>query len=165
MQFINAKQAYPLILGMVIALAGVALWQRFNPSPIREIPDTPLVVIPPLSTPLPRPTGIPGAQQGGLRVGNRTEHSIRIVLLSRPDTKTPWSGIEPLNWDFAPGEGGGEGLQLSLPNGQVKINQGDIVLAFATDGSRAYWGPNVVGQTDAPFWDRDRKEWSMILQP
>jgi hypothetical protein len=166
MQFLNAKQAYPLILGMVISLVGVGLWQRLNPPAVREIPDRPTVVVPPLptSTP-PRPANIPGAQQGALRVGNRTEHPVRIVLLSGKRNRANWSGVEPLNWDFAPSEGGAEGLLLSLPTGQVKVAQGDIIFAFATDGSRIYWGPNVVGQTTSPFWDKDRREWSMVLQP
>ena len=165
MQFINAKQAYPLILGMVISLVGVGLWQRLNPLPVREIPDRPTVVVPPLPTTPPQPTSIPGAQQGALRVGNRTEHPVRIVLLSGKRRGANLSGIEPLNWDFAPSEGGTEGLLLSLPTSQVKVTQGDIIFAFATDGSRIYWGPNVVGQTISPFWDKDRREWSMVLQP
>jgi hypothetical protein len=92
-------------------------------------------------------------------VGNRTEHSVRVVVLSRT------LQIEPLNWDFAPGEGGREGLLLSLPNSKVRVDRGDVIVAFATDGSRAYWGPNVVGETEAPFWDGKRREWSMVLQP
>lgn len=170
MQFINAKQAYPLILGMIIALAGVALWQKVNPYPVREIPTSSPVVIPPLPSPLPRPTTAAGTQQGALRVGNRTDRPVRIVLLSRRDKESTWENAEPVNWDFSPGEGGTEGLPLSLlgkdnTSYEVKIRKGDIIVAFATDGSRAYWGPNVVGETDAPFWDNKRREWSMVLQP
>jgi hypothetical protein len=165
MQFINAKQAYPLILGMVISLVGVGLWQRLNPPTVRETPSPATVIVPPLPSTPPRPVSIPGAQQGILRVGNRTEHPVRIVLLSGKRDRTSWNGVEPVNWDFAPSEGGTEGLLLSLPTGQVKIAQGDIIFAFATDGSRLYWGPNIVGQTISPFWDGDRREWSMVLQP
>lgn len=165
MQFIDAKQAYPLILGITLTLIGVGLWQRLNPQPVREIPEPSPVIIPPLPSSLPRPKAIPGEQQGALRVGNRTDRPVRIVLLSNQGTKNSWNQAEPSNWDFAPSEGGTEGLLLSLPNEQVKIYQGDIIFAFATDGSRAYWGPNFVGETDAPFWDNTRKEWSMILQP
>lgn len=165
MQFINAKLAYPMILGMILTLAGVGVWQKFNPQTAREIPDSATIVVPPLPNPLPRPSAIPGAQQGVLRVGNLTDHPVRIVLLSKRGAKVSWDRTEPLNWDFAPSEGGTEGLQLSLPNEQVKISAGDIIFAFTTDGSRIYWGPNVVGETDSPFWDRKRKEWSMVLQP
>lgn len=161
---IGAKYAYPLILGMVIALAGVGLWQRFNP-PVREVPEAPKIVIPPLPTSLPRPTVVVGTTQGSLRVGNRTDRPIRLVLLLRSGSRNAWNQVEPLNWDFAPGEGGSEGLLLSLPNGKVTLSKGDIIFAFATDGSRAYWGPNIVGETDAPFWDKERQEWSMVLQP
>jgi hypothetical protein len=164
MQFIDAKQAYPLVLGVVLALIGVAIWQRFSPPPTPQTIE-PRVVIPPLPSPLPRPSPILGLNEGSLRVGNRSNYSVRVVLLSGRGKDISRNQIEPLNWDFAPGEGGSEGLILSLPGEQVKITQGDIVFAFATDGSRTYWGPNVVGETDAPFWDRDRQEWSMILQP
>jgi|GEM_PF-440006 len=165
MQFINAKQAYPMILGVILTLVGVGLWQRLNPPPIREIPESPPIIVPPLPDSLPRPSVIPGARQGSLRVGNRTDRPIRIVLLTKQGSKLAWNQTEPLNWDFAPSEGGTEGLQLSLPDRQVKISAGDLIFAFTTDGSRTYWGPNVVGDTDSPFWDDKRKEWSMVLQP
>ncbi|CAN1210533.1 hypothetical protein TUMEXPCC7403_10080 [Tumidithrix helvetica PCC 7403] len=48
MQFINTKQAYPLILGMVIALVGVGLWQKFGPAPVRETTEPQAIVIPAL---------------------------------------------------------------------------------------------------------------------
>ncbi len=164
MHFINAKQAYPLILGMVIALVGVGVWQRLTVEPMPTVPAEPPIVVPPLPSLLPRPTVIPGTQPGTLRVGNRTDHPVRLVVLVRSAGRNG-SASEPLNWDFAPGEGGEEGLLLSLPADKVQLRAGDIIFAFATDGSRAYWGPNVVGQTDAPFWDKRRQEWSMILQP
>jgi hypothetical protein len=165
MQFINAKQAYPLILGMVISLVGVGLCQRLNQPLVREIADRPIVVVPPLPTTPSRQASISGGQLGALRVGNRTQHPVRIVLLSSKRNRANQRDVEPLNWDFAPSEGGTEGLLLSLPTSQVKVAQGDIIFAFATDGSRIYWGPNVVGQTASPFWDKDRREWSMVLQP
>ncbi|WP_019498496.1 hypothetical protein [Pseudanabaena sp. PCC 6802] len=165
MQFIDAKQAYPLILGMVISLVGVGLWQKLNPPTVREITSPLPVTVPPLPTTSPRPARIPGKQQGALRVGNRTEHSVRIVLLSGKRDRASWDGVEPVNWDFAPSEGGAEGLLLSLPNGQIEVAQGDIMFAFATDGSRLYWGPHVVGQTNSLVWNGDRREWNMILEP
>jgi hypothetical protein len=165
MPFINTKQAYPIFLGMVIALVGVGLWQKFSPTPIRQLAESQAIVIPAIPTNSPRQNSIPTEAQGSLRVGNRTETPVRIVLLLRKDSQTDWSQVEPLNWDFAPKEGGSEGLLLSLPNEKVILRKGDIVFAFAIDGSKAYWGPNVVGETDAPFWDKKHKEWSMILQP
>ncbi|MFN9363095.1 MAG: hypothetical protein ACK596_22100, partial [Pseudanabaena sp.] len=60
---------------------------------------------------------------------------------------------------------GKEGFLLSLPNYTIAIGKGDVIFAFATDGSRTYWGPNIVGETDAPFWDSTNKEWCMVLQP
>ncbi|MEE3719222.1 hypothetical protein V2H45_20970 [Tumidithrix elongata RA019] len=165
MQFINAKQAYPLILGMVIALVGVGLWQKFGPAPVRETTEPQAIVIPALPSSFPRPDSLPDTAQGSLRVGNRTDSPVRIVLLLRKGSQTSWNQVEPLNWDFAPKEGGSEGLLLSLPSEKVVLRKGDIIFAFAIDGSRAYWGPNVVGETDAPFWDKQHKEWSMVLQP
>ncbi|AFY71350.1 hypothetical protein Pse7367_3101 [Thalassoporum mexicanum PCC 7367] len=164
MQFIDAKQAYPLVLGVALALIGVAIWQRFSPPPTPQTIE-PRVVIPPLPSSIPRPSPASGISEGLLRVGNRSDFSVRVVLLASRGNEVDWNQVEPLNWDFAPNEGGSEGLILSLPGEQVKIAEGDIVFAFATDGSRTYWGPNVVGETDAPFWDSDRQEWSMILQP
>jgi hypothetical protein len=165
--FINAKQAYPVILGMLIALIGVGLWQKINPAPVREPAEQQAIVIPAIPTSIVRPnaTDVPSDVQGSLRVGNRTASSVRIVLMLRKNSQVAWNQVEPLNWDFSPKEGGSEGLLLSLPNEKVMLRKGDIIFAFAIDGSRAYWGPNVVGETDAPFWDKKNKEWSMILQP
>ncbi len=164
MQFIKAKQAYPLLAGVVLALVGVWLWQQVW-TPTREVPEPPPVVIPPLPRELPVLPPNPQGQAGLLRVGNRTDRPVRVIVWLRSQAKASWETHEPLHWDFAPGEGGTGGLILSLPDRQVTLQPGDIVFAFATDGSRAYWGPNVVGETTAPFWDPDRKEWSAILQP
>jgi hypothetical protein len=56
-------------------------------------------------------------------------------------------------------------LILSLPQGNLKLKQGDILVAFAQDGSRRYWGPYVVGETTAPILNRKTSEWQLILQP
>ncbi|GAB4211478.1 MAG: hypothetical protein OHK0012_03990 [Synechococcales cyanobacterium] len=93
------------------------------------------------------------------RVGNRSPHPVRVVLLQRQ------GGSEPAHWDFAPGEGGSEGLLLSLGEEPLILRPGDVVVSFALDGSRRYWGPNVVGESVAPFWDPVRRIWSMVLQP
>ncbi len=99
---------------------------------------------------------------GALRVSNRTDHPVRIALLQQPPEGEPYG--EPVHWDFAPGEGSQKGLLLSLPDQTLQVRQGDVLVAFAQDGSRWYWGPYVVGKTTSPTWsDRDR-EWRSILQ-
>lgn len=72
---------------------------------------------------------------------------------------------EPVHWDFEPGEGGYQGLILSLPQGDLNLEVGDILVAFAQDGSRRYWGPYVVGETPLPYWNQQRSEWQLLLQP
>lgn len=108
-------------------------------------------------------TSTPTARTGAFRVGNRTPYPIRLVILLRGGQRLPNS--ETAHWDFAPGEGGSEGLLLSLGEEPLQINPGDIVVAFSLDGSRRYWGPNVVGESLAPFWSEESSSWSMILQP
>jgi len=162
MQFINSKQAYPIVLGIALSVLAIGVWQKFSSQTERYLP-TPLVITQPAPDPNLTKENIKAiAGQGSLRVGNLTEHPIRLVVQSRvnSDPKT----AEPLNWDFMPGEGGDQGLQLSLPQDRVKVNKGDIIFAFATDGSRIYWGPNVVGESDAVVWQSDRREWSFILK-
>lgn len=104
---------------------------------------------------------------GGLRISNRTDHPLRVALLVTAPTSaasSPKYG-EPIHWDFAPGEGGSQGLIVSLPEGNLKLKKGDILVAFAQDGSRRYWGPFVVGETDTPVLNRKTSEWQLILQP
>ncbi|AFY74606.1 hypothetical protein Syn7502_02647 [Synechococcus sp. PCC 7502] len=160
MQFINSKQAYPIVLGLALSVLAIGVWQKFSSPTERYLPQTtPIVITEPPSTPEIVPNVSPAIGQGALRVGNLTEHPVRVVLLSRlsqPDA-------EPLNWDFVPGEGGSKGLELSLPQDRVKIKKGDILFAFATDGSRNYWGPIVVGESNAVNWQGDR--WNFILKP
>ncbi|MFB2923428.1 MULTISPECIES: hypothetical protein [Aerosakkonema] len=112
--------------------------------------------------------GAVAAPPGVLRLSNQTEHPIRIAFLARQ--KASKSGKqsaygEPAHWDFAPEEGAEKGLILSLPTGFVKLEEGDILIAFAQDGTRRYWGPYVVGVTAMPIWDRKTLEWQLILQP
>ncbi len=114
---------------------------------------------------------------GSFRVGNQTEHPLRIALLPRQVNgqkdgagskdlqATARYDIEPIHWDFAPGEGGQAGLVLSLPQGDLQLEAGDVLVAFAQDGSRRYWGPYVVGQTQLPYWNLDRQEWQLLIQP
>lgn len=100
---------------------------------------------------------------GNLRVSNPTEHPVRVALLSRQITQKTYG--EPTHWDFSPMEGGTQGLKVSLPQGDLKLKKGDILVAFAQDGSRLYWGPYVVGETPAPSWNAQKAEWQLILQP
>lgn len=147
------------------------------------------------------PDFTPEAQdhRGRFRVGNQTEHPIRIAFLPQhPDQNLahtqalaqepallaeagasegaaglaagespsrPALDLEPSHWDFAPGEGASNGLLLSLPGGDLDLQQGDVLVAFAQDGSSRYWGPYVVGQTQLPYWDSDRQEWQLLIQP
>ncbi len=95
----------------------------------------------------------------GLRVSNRTKHPLRLVLLARKGT----GYLEPVHWDFAPGEGEREGLLLSLPEGALVLQPGDILVAFSVDGSRRYWGPFVVGSTSKPTRVGETGEWQLIF--
>ena len=112
-----------------------------------------------------------------LRVSNRTVHPVRVALLSRTAATTPPASSTPadsepqvtydvpVHWDFAPGEGSQQGLLLSLPEQSIDLQAGDVLVAFAQDGSRAYWGPYVVDQTTLPLWNDRQQEWQLILEP
>jgi hypothetical protein len=108
---------------------------------------------------------------GTLRMSNQTNQAVRLALLSRGSEKKATLGEKekvknlPAHWDFAPQEGSERGLVLSLPQGSLKLGKGDILVAFAQDGSRRYWGPYVVGETPVPAWDSHRQEWWLILNP
>jgi len=108
--------------------------------------------------------------QGTLRMSNQTDQPVRLALLAR-QSKTKGSVSSKINydlpahWDFAPQEGSSKGLLLSLPNGNLKLEKGDILVAFAQDGSRRYWGPYVVGETSLPTWNNQTKEWLLVLSP
>jgi len=84
-------------------------------------------------------------------------------LLAKGQVEKSYS--KPAHWDFAPGEGGGKGLMLSLPEGKLKVKQGDILVVFAQDGSRRYWGPYVAGETASPAWNSKAGEWQLVLSP
>lgn len=119
-----------------------------------------------------------------LRVGNQTPHPVRIALLQRgkgveqnppstdaapvtppPELPLTHAATDPVHWDFEPGEGGYQGLILSLPQGDLQLAMGDILVAFAQDGSRRYWGPYVIGDTSLPYWSEERSEWQLLIQP
>jgi len=110
------------------------------------------------------------AGQGTLRISNPTDYPVRVALLSK---KTVTAGTQPkpkntydtpAHWDFAPQEGGAKGLIVSLPDRTLKIKKGDILVAFAQDGSGRYWGPYVVGETALPTWSTQAREWQLTLQ-
>ena len=109
-----------------------------------------------------KPAGASGTT-GKLRAGNRTEHPVRLVFLGKKSGSSSYG--EPAHWDFAPFEGGSQGLILSLPQAELALKPGDILVAFAQDGSRHYWGPYVVGQTRVPVWNPRGKEWQLVVQP
>ena len=60
-------------------------------------------------------------------------------------------------------QGEREGLLLSLPEGALLLQPGDILVAFSVDGSRRYWGPFVVGTTSKPTRAGEGGEWQLIL--
>jgi hypothetical protein len=128
------------------------------PSPIRNEPS--LLAAPTESLPA---IGIEA--QGDLRVSNQTNYPLRVALLHQQSSDTSPTFSQPVHWDFAPGEGEAKGLILSLPNQNLQLQPGDVLVAFAQDGSRRYWGPYVVGKTSAPVWNANTSEWQLILQP
>ncbi|MBD2341911.1 hypothetical protein H6G64_33810 [Calothrix sp. FACHB-156] len=104
--------------------------------------------------------------EGKLRMSNQTNQPVRLALLARKSAAKSASKTQPdipAHWDFEPQEGSEKGLLLSLPNGNLKLEKGDILVAFAQDGSRRYWGPYVVGETSSPTWDSQSKEWRLVL--
>ncbi|GAB1538389.1 hypothetical protein NUACC21_10490 [Scytonema sp. NUACC21] len=112
--------------------------------------------------------GKKAAIPGSLRMSNKTNQPVRLALLSRRSLGKGTSSQEandaiPAHWDFAPQEGTEKGLILALPNGNLKLEKGDILVAFAQDGSRRYWGPYVVGETSFPNWNSQSKEWQLVL--
>ncbi|MEA5581565.1 hypothetical protein VB620_09450 [Nodularia harveyana UHCC-0300] len=106
--------------------------------------------------------------QGSLRMSNQTNQPVRLALLARqPQVKDSGQTHHdvPAHWDFDPQEGSEQGLILSLPQGNLKLETGDVIVAFAQDGSRRYWGPYVVGETSVPEWNSKNREWLLILSP
>ena len=186
---------YQMITGVAIVLITGMFLGRFEitisngANGLRDLPSaaTALPPIPPVSRvtkaskdtaneakpdsiPTPEPieesnSSIPANAKsvGSLRVSNRSDRPVRVALLSKPQAEKSYG--KPAHWDFAPGEGGSKGLMLSLPEGQLQVRQGDILVVFAQDGSRRYWGPYVAGETASPAWKSTVREWQLILQP
>lgn len=155
-----------------------------DPPPVQDEPSPPVAVSPtpatspPTAAPTTTPIAAPAtptapqraiAQTGALRVSNQTDHPVRVALLSRHTKTRNADGSErygePIHWDFAPQEGSTKGLLLALPEGEadLQVQTGDVLTAFAQDGSRRYWGPYVVGETAAPVWNATSQEWDLVL--
>jgi len=162
----------------VTAVLGILLLVRLLPISINIKPTPPDKTLSPREVvPLPPPTSAPTAPPlalaadpiakgaiGALRVSNQTKHPIRVALLAQAATgETPYA--QPAHWDFAPEEGREKGLALSLPEKKLELQPGDILVAFAQDGSQRYWGPYVVGKTKAPGWEARGAEWQLVLRP
>jgi hypothetical protein len=103
----------------------------------------------------PTPTG----RKGSLRVGNTTDLKIRVILTKRD------SSVAGAFWDYEPQEGSAEGVELSLGENPLVVQEGDILVAFSPEFPDRYWGPDIIGATPAPFWDNRRKVWSALLKP
>jgi hypothetical protein len=99
------------------------------------------------------------SQLGSLRVGNSTDAPLRVSLTKRDGS------VKAANWDFAPRKASREGLPLTLGRGALQVEPGDVLFIYATDGSRRFWGPDIVGQSPAPFWDNKYRFWSTLLRP
>ena len=175
---------YPtVIVACLLGIVGLLLCLRFSISIEQPPATTQLPAMPPIppttkqspieSLPDSVPTSTPdpaavAARQGALRMSNQTDQSVRVALLVRhlrAHSAAEQPASQPAHWDFAPGEGSRQGLILSLPEGNLKLKPGDILVAFAQDGSRRYWGPYVVGETSSPLWDRQKGEWHLTLRP
>lgn len=134
----------------------------------------PVLEAPASSSPSPVETQSPALQPpivaNSLRVSNQTSYPIRLVLLAG-NTQQPASTSsteafrKPVHWDFAPTEGGAEGLILSLPEGSLELHSGDVLVAFALDGSRHYWGPYIIGKTAVPAKKGQPPVWELMIQP
>ncbi|WP_413161583.1 hypothetical protein ACL6C3_23495 [Capilliphycus salinus ALCB114379] len=96
-------------------------------------------------------------KEAAFRVSNQTNHPVRVAWRARSPTS------EPVHWDFAPQEGRVNGLMLSLPEAELKLQPGDILVVFAQDGSRRYWGPYIVGETNSPAWNSQGEEWLLTV--
>ncbi|XFA74028.1 hypothetical protein RYO59_002292 [Thermosynechococcaceae cyanobacterium Okahandja] len=160
----------PYLVAVVIGVIGAIVLSQLHftlwwepdiftqPPPIVE---TEPEIVSPAPLPPPQPPAMP--QPDGLRISNQTAFPVRVVLLAAEDRFRPDS--ETIHWDFAPMEGSVKGLLLSLPDGTLKLREGDIVLAFTLDGSKRYWGPYVIGENEQLQRDRQTNEWQLTLRP
>jgi hypothetical protein len=169
------QKLHPALIAVLVGL-GIFILVRLLPINISiETAPADRTLAPGEAVPQPPPTAAPAAPPlalatdlvsegaiGGFRVSNQTKHPIRVALLAQAgDTEY----AQPAHWDFAPEEGREKGLLLSLPNKKLQLQPGDILVAFAQDGSQRYWGPYVVGKTKAPGWKASGAEWQLVLRP
>ena len=150
-------------------------------APVQSAPTATIQSAPPaIKQATQQPPGTAAIRQGVFRIGNPTGYPVRVALLpqkvasasARTDANaTTVNAVNqpryelPAHWDFAPKEGGTQGLLVSLPDRTLKLKKGDILVAFAQDGSGRYWGPYVVDETALPLWNAKAVEWQLILQP
>jgi hypothetical protein len=123
-----------------------------SPSPTTTSPTSPTVII--------------TRGSGSLRIRNRSAHPVRVAVLLRSvkaNMDDQPSYDPPAHWDFEPWEGRERGLLLALPSRTVRIKKGDVLVAFAQDGSQRYWGPFVAGETPQPLWNPTSEEWELVL--
>jgi hypothetical protein len=164
-------------VALVLTQVQFSIWidpsdSRQESPPIIEVdlPKEPTVAASPFPKVSSKP---PFAVPNALRVSNRTPYPVRVVLRSRQGESAPVASQgqskvdlpQPTHWDFAPQEGSQTGLLLSLPKGELRLSPGDVLMAFALDGSRRYWGPYVVGETLEPRQIPASSEWNLVLDP
>ena len=174
----KATAAKPSILFLILAalgggaLAFILLQLQFS---VWIEPSTSKDSTPPVIEVAPSPTALPSVTPSvlivqpsfanGLRIRNTSSYPIRVVLLSQQSAQnnSPANAYRaPVHWDFAPKEGIGAGLLLSLPEGNLTLRKGDVLVAFALDGSRHYWGPYIVGETRG-LSRSAASEWQLVI--
>lgn len=169
------------LLGLIVGCLGVSVsFESDQPNIISTLVDeTPTLDITPTETDIsPSQADITSTSNkqvkkptpGSLRISNQTNQPIRLAILTQQSTTKNSSSRKnqynpPAHWDFYPQEGSQKGLILSLPKGNLKLETGDILVAFAQDGSRSYWGPYIVGETSSPKWNSQTQEWQLTLTP
>jgi hypothetical protein len=178
---------YPGVTVAIGVLALAWLLTRFELSiqvePIPDEAESTAPALPSPAQPIPVPSSTDDAllvspdripahvdNHSHIRVSNRSIHPVRVAILAQavlsptdaaPDLRDGYR--DPMHWDFAPAEGSARGLLLSSPDEVLTLQPGDIVVAFAQDGSRHYWGPFVVGSTPTPAWHTEDGEWYLVL--
>ncbi len=174
----KAMAAKPPILALILAALGggavafILLQLQFS---VWIEPSTSKDSMPPVIEVEPSPTAPPTTTPSvaivqpslanGLRIRNTSPYPIRVVLLSQQpaSNNSPANAYRaPVHWDFAPKEGSSAGLLLSLPEGNLTLSKGDVLVAFALDGSRHYWGPYVVGKTRG-LSRSAASEWQLVI--
>jgi hypothetical protein len=161
---------FPILLAALLGIAAAIVLSQFQlniwlePSSSN---DGPVTIEPAPNPPKLATTPDPASQTplpDGLRVSNQSSSAVRLVLQSQRD-RTATAAAPPIHWDFAPMEGSKSGLLLSLPSGNVQLQPGDVLVAFAIDGSKRYWGPYIVGQSTSPVRKGQPPIWELTLNP